>query len=184
MAPLPSVPYSKLPISAKPCSEEIKVAAKGQSYLNEKVPGFPLEYDINNAGFKMVLTVTEIEQKIKKADAELTIQLQKTADSLAWAGSIKAEHQLLIGFAMETQDLLKNAEKKLRSKNADYIVANSIATKNSGFASDSNQTILLSLGDIQLNQKKNSNQTLQSKAFSGLKESIAIEMLEAIFSDS
>jgi hypothetical protein len=48
-------------------TEEIKVASKGQSYLNEKVPGFPLEYDINNAGFKMVLTVTEIEQKIKKA---------------------------------------------------------------------------------------------------------------------
>ena len=48
-------------------TEEIKVASKGQSYLNEKVPGFPLEYDINNAGLKMVLTVTEIEQKIKKA---------------------------------------------------------------------------------------------------------------------
>jgi hypothetical protein len=46
---------------------DIKVAAKGQSYLNEKVPGFPLEYEINNAGFKMVLTVTSIEKKIKKA---------------------------------------------------------------------------------------------------------------------
>lgn len=48
-------------------TEEIKVASKGQSYLNEKVPGFPLEYEINNAGLKMVLTVTEIEKKIKKA---------------------------------------------------------------------------------------------------------------------
>ena len=46
---------------------DIKVAAKGQSYLNEQVPGFPLEYEINNAGFKMVLTVTSIEKKIKKA---------------------------------------------------------------------------------------------------------------------
>ena len=124
------------------------------------------------------------EQKIKKADSELTIQLKKTPDSLAWAGSVKAEHQTLIGFAMETQDLLENAEKKLRSKNADYIVANSIANKESGFASDSNQTILLSLDNIQLNLKKNSAQSLQSKAFSGLKESIASEMLETIFSDS
>ncbi len=48
-------------------TEEIKVASKGQSYLNEKVPGFPLEYEINNAGLKMVLTVTEIEKKLKKA---------------------------------------------------------------------------------------------------------------------
>lgn len=48
-------------------TEEIKVASKGQSYLNEKVPGFPLEYEINNAGLKMVLTVTTIEKKIKKA---------------------------------------------------------------------------------------------------------------------
>lgn len=48
-------------------TDEIKVSTKGQSYLNEKVPGFPLEYEINNAGLKMVLTVTEIEKKIKKA---------------------------------------------------------------------------------------------------------------------
>jgi GLPGLI family protein len=48
-------------------TDEIKVATKGQSYLNEQVPGFPLEYEINNAGLKMVLTVTEIEKKIKKA---------------------------------------------------------------------------------------------------------------------
>jgi len=48
-------------------TEEIKVASKGQSYLNEKVPGFPLEYEINNSGLKMVLTVTDIEKKIKKA---------------------------------------------------------------------------------------------------------------------
>jgi GLPGLI family protein len=48
-------------------TEDIKVAAKGQSYLNENVPGFPLEYEINNSGLKMVLTVTDIEKKIKKA---------------------------------------------------------------------------------------------------------------------
>jgi GLPGLI family protein len=48
-------------------TEEIMVAAKGQSYLNEAVPGLPLEYEINNSGLKMVLTVTDIEKKIKKA---------------------------------------------------------------------------------------------------------------------
>ena len=124
------------------------------------------------------------EQKIKKADSELTIQLKKTPDSLAWAGSVKTEHQTLIGFAMETQDLLENAEIKMRNKKADYIIANSISDKDSGFASDSNQTILLTLGAIQLNQKMISSQSLQSRAFTGLKETIAMEILESIFSDS
>jgi phosphopantothenoylcysteine decarboxylase / phosphopantothenate---cysteine ligase len=126
--------------------------------------------------------IQKSEHKIKKADNELVIHLQKTPDSLAWAGSVKKDSQIIIGFAMETQDLLENAQKKLIKKNADYIVANSIAENNSGFASDLNQTILLSLGDLSFQQKTMANDKLFSKAFSGLKETIAIEMLVTIFS--
>ena len=47
-------------------TEEISVSKKGQSYLNDKVPGFPLEYDINNAGFKMTMIASSVVKELKK----------------------------------------------------------------------------------------------------------------------
>jgi GLPGLI family protein len=47
-------------------TEEIVVSKKGQNYLNDKVPGFPLEYDINNSGFKMTMTASSAEKSLKK----------------------------------------------------------------------------------------------------------------------
>ena len=49
-------------------TEEIDVAKKGQSYLNEEVPGFPMQFEINNEGMKMTMTVTKLEKKVEKAD--------------------------------------------------------------------------------------------------------------------
>ncbi|AQT67221.1 DNA/pantothenate metabolism flavoprotein [Anaerohalosphaera lusitana] len=61
--------------------------------------------------------------KIKKSDAELTIRLEPTTDILRWAGQNKTT-QLIVGFALEDTDLETRAEKKLRDKNADMIIAN------------------------------------------------------------
>ena len=59
-------------------------------------------------------------------------------------GKRKKAHQVLIGFAMETENLLANAQKKLEGKNADYIVANSIADQGAGFGVDTNKITILS----------------------------------------
>ena len=64
------------------------------------------------------------EHKIKKTAAQLTLTLKPTADILRWAGRNKRPHQIVVGFALEDTDLRDCAEKKLRSKSLDMIVAN------------------------------------------------------------
>ena len=67
------------------------------------------------------------KNKIKKENKNLTIKLKPTADILKWAGKNKKAGQMVVGFALETQNLRKNAEKKLKDKNLDMIIANSTA---------------------------------------------------------
>ena len=52
-------------------TEDISVSKKGQSYLNEDVPGFPMQFEINNGGMKMKMTVTSLEEKLDKKSADL-----------------------------------------------------------------------------------------------------------------
>jgi GLPGLI family protein len=52
-------------------TEEINISKKGQSYLNEEVPGFPMQYDMNNNGMKMTMTVSALEKKLDKKSASL-----------------------------------------------------------------------------------------------------------------
>ncbi|MHB9070883.1 MAG: phosphopantothenoylcysteine decarboxylase domain-containing protein [Sedimentisphaerales bacterium] len=65
--------------------------------------------------------------KIKKENENLTIQLKPTADILKWAGKNKKLGQIVVGFALKDRNLRKNAEKKLKEKNLDMIIANSPA---------------------------------------------------------
>jgi phosphopantothenoylcysteine decarboxylase/phosphopantothenate--cysteine ligase len=83
-----------------------------------------------------------IAQKVKKEDAELAIALERNPDILAELGQRKT-HQILIGFAAESQDLLQNARKKVQGKRLDAIVANDISDPGIGFASDDNRVCLL-----------------------------------------
>ena len=86
--------------------------------------------------------------KIKKSEDELQLKFVKDNDILKRLGIIK-KSQILVGFAAESNDLLKNAELKLKSKNLDYIVANDIMATNTGFASDDNKvTIVCKDGQI------------------------------------
>ena len=78
------------------------------------------------------------DQKIKKSDAEISIQLEKTQDILLSLGKAK-KHQLLIGFALETENEVENAKGKLARKNLDFIVLNSLNDKGAGFQSATNK---------------------------------------------
>ena len=88
--------------------------------------------------------VSTSEQKIKKQDGSLTLDLTRTADILAWLGEHKRKGQFLCGFSMETENLLENSKKKLQKKNADMIVANSLRAEGSGFGTDTNAVTLIS----------------------------------------
>lgn len=78
------------------------------------------------------------DEKIKKNDDNLQIRFVKNEDILAYLGAHKKPTQVLCGFAMETENLIANAQSKLIKKNADMIVANNLRVAGAGFASDTN----------------------------------------------
>lgn len=82
------------------------------------------------------------DKKIKKSDSEMLLPLKKTKDILAALGAQKKEGQLLIGFALETDNERENALKKLKEKNADLIVLNSLKDEGAGFRHDTNKATL------------------------------------------
>ncbi len=100
-------------------------------------------------------------RKIKKQDTTLRIELEKTKDILKSLGDNKA-HQLLVGFALETDNELKNAKKKLLEKNLDMIVLNSLQDKGAGFGVSTNKvTFILSSGEIIEGELKSKTQVAQ-----------------------
>ena len=78
------------------------------------------------------------DEKIKKSDSELSIKLERTKDILGHLGEHKRDGQILCGFAMETSNVIANAEEKLKRKNLDLICANSLRQEGAGFGSDTN----------------------------------------------
>ena len=86
-------------------------------------------------------------EKIKKEDGMNVIQLERTKDILQYLGEHKKPGQILCGFSMETQNLMENSVKKLRKKNADLIVANSIKSEQAGFGTDTNIITIITKDD-------------------------------------
>jgi len=91
---------------------------------------------------------TVADQKIKKASQHLTLELVKTEDILATLGSKKRPHQILVGFALETQNEQANAWDKLQRKNLDFIVLNSMRDEGAGFAGDLNKVTLIDKNNL------------------------------------
>jgi phosphopantothenoylcysteine decarboxylase/phosphopantothenate--cysteine ligase len=87
-------------------------------------------------------TKTIADSKIKKKDAELSLELIKTTDILETLGKQK-KHQLLIGFALETNNLIEYAKEKIKKKNLDFIVANSATEFGVGFGVDTNKVTII-----------------------------------------
>ena len=83
------------------------------------------------------------EQKIKKASINLELSLTKTKDILQYMGSRKTKNQYVVGFALETNNEIENARKKLSEKNADCIVLNSLNDTDAGFGVDTNSVTLI-----------------------------------------
>ncbi|MES2829723.1 MAG: bifunctional phosphopantothenoylcysteine decarboxylase/phosphopantothenate--cysteine ligase CoaBC [Bacteroidota bacterium] len=106
--------------------------------------------------------------KIKKASAEFTLELKKTTDILATLGQRKSAGQILVGFALETNDEEENAISKLQRKNLDFIVLNSLNDYGAGFKSETNKITIF-------------NKALEKKTFDvKSKEEVAIDICEEV----
>ena len=84
------------------------------------------------------------ETKIKREkEGEMTLRLKPTKDIAAWLGQIKTDKQVLVGFALETNDEQHNAVDKLNRKNLDFIVLNSLNDEGAGFRYDTNKISII-----------------------------------------
>ena len=104
------------------------------------------------------------EEKIKKGDGDLNLCLTRDNDILKSLGEIKT-HQILVGFAAESNNVLENANKKLKNKNLDFIVANDITSSDTGFGSEDNKVVILSKNDQKLELEKMSKKEVASNIF-------------------
>lgn len=108
------------------------------------------------------------EEKTKKKDGDMAIELERTDDILQWLGEHKKEGQFLCGFSMETQNMLENSRAKLERKNLDMIVANNLKVAGAGFGTDTNVVTLIT-------REKETELELM------LKEDVAVRLLDEIF---
>lgn len=88
--------------------------------------------------------VSSSSQKLKKTEASLTLELERTPDILREVSATRHEGLLVIGFAAETENLMSNARQKLKEKNLDAIVANDVSRAGVGFDTDTNEVTIIS----------------------------------------
>lgn len=112
--------------------------------------------------------VETAKEKIKKEGSTLQLELIKTKDIAAELGKRKKPHQVLVGFALETQNELENAAQKVVKKNLDFVVLNSLRDEGAGFGVDTNQVTLVYGGG------KHTQLALKSK------EMVARDIIDAI----
>lgn len=138
------------PVSIAPFAGIETVAARSAQQMFEAVSERSAESDVvimcsavadyKPAGYS--------EQKMKKGDNDMNIPLTRTQDILGWLGDHKQAGQVLVGFSMETENLIENSRRKLTKKHADLICANSIASGQTGFAVDTNKVTLITQENV------------------------------------
>jgi phosphopantothenoylcysteine decarboxylase / phosphopantothenate---cysteine ligase len=112
--------------------------------------------------------IVKATEKIKKSDATFVVELKKTADILKKLGELKTNKQLVVGFALETENEKENALKKIKNKNADFIVLNSLKDAGAGFGHDTNK--------ITIFDKEENEFSFETKS----KEKVAVDIINTI----
>ena len=83
------------------------------------------------------------DEKVKKSDGQMSIELERTDDILKFLGEHKRDGQFLCGFSMETQNVIGNSRAKLTKKNLDMVAANNVKVEGAGFQGDTNVLTLI-----------------------------------------
>jgi len=123
--------------------KEVKVESAEEMY-NACMKSFPkYEFVIMAAAVADYTPVKTAANKIKKTSDNLSVDLHSTTDILKKMGQSKKPGQVVVGFALETENEISNAGKKLKSKNLDYIILNSLRTRGAGFGTPTNKITIL-----------------------------------------
>lgn len=142
--------------------ELIKITSANEMY-NACLSFFPnCDGAIMSAAVADFSPVHQNRDKVKRSGDRYTLELQPTKDIAASLGEMKQKHQILVGFALETHNEEDNAIKKIKKKNLDFIVLNSLKDKGAGFNYDTNKiTILDAKGDVQKYKLKPKNEVAE-----------------------
>lgn len=132
---------SDLPVPRGIQVEKVVTAAEMEAVLLKHFP--TADITIMAAAVADYRVAQISSQKIKKKNETWELKLLKNPDILKHLGQIKRADQYLVGFAAETDELLKNATDKLLAKNVDLLVANDVSRSDIGFGADENQVLLL-----------------------------------------
>ena len=149
----------------------VKKVVSAQEMFDECVQQFPQTNGaIMCAAVADYRPITVADEKIKKTNESLTLELIKNPDILKHLGTIKTARQFLVGFALETNNEKEFALKKLASKNADMIVLNSLNDKGAGFGHESNK--------ITIFDRNGGEQSFDTKS----KKEVATDIINSIIS--
>ena len=139
------------PVNIAPRNNSVRIinVSTAESMAAECITRFP-ECDVAILAAAVAdFTPVEVSgKKIKKADAGLTIKLKPTTDIALSLGKTKKHSQVVAGFALETDNELKNAKEKLIRKNLDLIVLNSLQEEGAGFGHDTNKVTIIDRNNI------------------------------------
>ena len=139
------------PVDIKPRSEDINVTnvTSADSMAEACLSFFPdCDIAILSAAVADFTPVSVTDNKIKKQKDNILLELKPTIDIATTLGKMKKQNQMIIGFALETNDELENAQKKLLHKNMDFIVLNSLNDHGAGFGYDTNKITIIDRNNI------------------------------------
>jgi phosphopantothenoylcysteine decarboxylase/phosphopantothenate--cysteine ligase len=134
------------PVSIRPVNSSVRIinVTTAESMAVECISAFPLcDIAILSAAVADFTPEVVNEKKIKKEDNIMLLKLKPTTDIAATLGKTKKTSQILAGFALETNNEIKNATEKLTRKNLDIIVLNSLNENGAGFGHDTNKITII-----------------------------------------
>lgn len=134
-------------IAPPPFVTVIPVVSAADMFLAVKEHSSVADIVIKAAAVADYTPETVAEEKIKKQDSDTGLSLKRTTDILKWLGEHRRQGQFLCGFSMETENLLENSRRKLKSKGIDMVVANNLKVAGAGFGGNTNVVTIITKDD-------------------------------------
>lgn len=133
----------KTSITPPPFVKVVDVVSAADMFEAVKASYKDMDYIIKTAAVADYTPAITYDNKVKKSDDDMSIALKRTTDILKYLGEHKSDSQILVGFSMETENMVENSRKKLEKKNLDMIVANNVKDEGAGFGVDTNKVTLI-----------------------------------------
>lgn len=133
----------KTSITPPPFVKIVDVVSAADMFEAVKDSYKDMDYIIKTAAVADYTPAITYDNKVKKSDDDMSIALKRTTDILKYLGEHKSDSQILVGFSMETENMVENSRKKLEKKKLDMIVANNVKDEGAGFGVDTNKVTLI-----------------------------------------